>query len=143
MLFFLLKISSIFSLNNFLFFVFSSNRGCNLQACTYVTNPIAFTSQQQQSSSGNYENINNVFDRFARNQQFQQLNGQTSDSNSVNKSYLNTSGSSNYNQSTSSSQHQMMGLPSANTMQSRTNCSSPASNLSSITTKSSPTTGKD
>jgi len=110
----------------------SPRRGCNLQSCTYVTNPLAFTSSQRQA--GNYENINNVFNRFQTNPQ---LNGQTS----INKGYLNTSGSLNYNQSINSSQNQIMGLPSTNTMQSRTSCSSPASNSSSITTKSSPTAG--
>lgn len=103
---------------------------------------MAFTNIQ----TGNYENINNI-DRSTRNQhQFQQLNGQTSSANSTisttNKNYLNSSGSLNYNQSNNSSQFQLMGLPTTpnNTMQSRTNCSSPASNSSSITTKSSPTT---
>ena len=101
-----------------------------------MTNPIS-----------NYEN---VFDRYARNQQqqFQQLNGGPT---SGKGGYLGPAptggGSLNYpttnsnNQSANSGQHQLMGLPATNTMhQSRTNCSSPASN-SSITSKSSPSAG--
>lgn len=99
----------------------------------------------QNTGSSNYENINNVFDKFARNQQFSKLNGQTN-----NKGYLNqqaTTGSLNYQQTNSNNQstnsgysHQLMGLPTT-TMQSRTNCSSPASNSSITTSKSSPTAG--
>lgn len=128
---------------NLFFFVLSQLRGCNLQACTYVTNPIAFS-----NLGGNYENINNMFDRFGRSQQLS--SGQTkgylntsSSSTNVN-SNLSTTGSLNFsnNQSatSNSSQHQMMGLPSAtNAIQSRTNCSSPAS----ISSKSSPTGNED
>lgn len=121
------------------FFLFY--RGCNLQTCTYVTNPtLAFSNQ-----SGNYDNLNSVFDRFARNQaQFQQLNGGQPTKGSgyhapagASLSYPTTNSN---NQSTNSG-HQMMGLPATNTLhQSRINCSSPASN-SSMTSKSSPSAG--
>lgn len=83
------------------------------------------------NTSSNYENINNVFDRFVKNQQIQMQN-----QNNQPKGFLNVSNSLNYNQTANSNQHQIMGLPSNNNIPSRTNCSSPFSS-SSITSKNS------